>query len=160
MQADEGAVRQVDPMQPVQTPAMGSANDPFAVKLSVHLGGGWDLHAEALSKGGAIRVVTGTPALRARPVPCGERHRLVVEEQIRVAVWLPLRTPTAPKLERAGDPEIACVKADDVVADVKDAAVARPCAPERNRLDVACGRHTIAGRRHGLRFSRRAAGRL
>jgi hypothetical protein len=46
------------------------------------------------------------------------------------------------------------------VADVKDAAVARPLAPERDRLDVACGCHSIAGRCHDSRFSRRAGGRL
>ena len=141
VEQDEGAVRQVRPRHPVETPAMGATNDPLAVQLSIHLGSSRDVDAETLSPGGTIRVVARSPALRARPMSGGERDRLVVEEQIRIAMRLPLRMPTALKLERAGDPEIAGVKAGDVVADVKDAAVARPLAPERDRLDVACGCH-------------------
>jgi hypothetical protein len=51
--------------------------------------------------------------------------------------------PAASELERAGNPEIACVKADDLVPGVKDAAVARPRAPERDRLDVTRWRYAI-----------------
>ena len=46
----------------------------------------------------------------------------VVEVQEREVVRLPLLVPAASELERAGDPEIACVEADDLVARVKDAA--------------------------------------
>jgi hypothetical protein len=63
---------------------------------------------------------------------------------------LPLLMPAASELECAGDPESACVEADDLVAGVKDAAVARPRAPKRDRFDVTRWRYTIAGGRHDL----------
>src|SRR5258705_10263639 len=63
---------------------------------------------------------------------------------------LPLLMPAPSKLERAGDPEVACVEVDDLAAGVKDAAVARPCTPERDRFDVTSWRYTITGRRHGV----------
>src|SRR6185437_8530918 len=63
---------------------------------------------------------------------------------------LPLLMPAPLELERAGDPEIACVEADDLVAGVKDAPVARPRTPERDRLDVPSWCYTITGRRHGV----------
>src|SRR5205823_4791106 len=51
-------------------------------------------------------------------------------------------------LERAGDPEVACVEADDLMAAVEDAPVARPRTPERDRFNVTSWRYTITGRRH------------
>ena len=63
---------------------------------------------------------------------------------------LPLLMPAPPELERARDPEIACVEADDLAAGVKDAPVARPRAPERDRFDVPSWCYTITGRRHGV----------
>jgi hypothetical protein len=63
---------------------------------------------------------------------------------------LPLLMPAPSKLERAGDPEVACVEADDLVAGVKDAPVARPRTPQRDRFDVTSWCYTITGRRHGL----------
>ena len=66
----------------------------------------------------------------------GEGDRFVVEVQERVVMRLPLLMPAASELERAGDPEVACVEADDLAAGVEDAAVARPRAPERDRFDV------------------------
>jgi hypothetical protein len=63
---------------------------------------------------------------------------------------LPLLMPAPSKLERAGDPEVACVEADDLVAGVKDAPVARPRTPQRDRFDVTSWCYTITGQRHGL----------
>ncbi len=63
---------------------------------------------------------------------------------------LPLLMPAPSELERTGDPEVACVEADDLVAGVKDAPVARPRTPERDRFDVTSWRYTITGRRHGV----------
>ena len=80
----------------------------------------------------------------------GEGDGFVVEVQKRVVMGLPLLMPAASELECAGDPEIACVEADDLVAGVKDAAVARPRAPKRDRFDVTRWRYTIAGRRHDV----------
>src|SRR5207249_2484230 len=68
------------------------------------------------------------------------------EEQERVVMRLPLLVPAVAELERAGDPEVARVEADDLLAGVKDPAIARPGTPERDRLDVARRRHPIAGR--------------
>jgi len=79
-----------------------------------------------------------------------EGDRFVVEIQERVVMRLPLLMPASLELERAGDPEIACVEADDLAAGVKDAPVARPCTPERDRFDVPSWCYTITGRRHGV----------
>jgi hypothetical protein len=46
---------------------------------------------------------------------------------------LPLLMPAPSELERAGDPQVARVEADDLVAAVKDAPVARP----RTRSGIA-----------------------
>jgi hypothetical protein len=61
---------------------------------------------------------------------------------------LPLLMPAPSELERAGDPEVACVEANDLVAAVEDAPVARPRTPERDRFDVTSWCYTITGRRH------------
>ena len=79
-----------------------------------------------------------------------EPRGFVVEVQKRVVMRLPLLMPAASELECARDPEIACVEADDLVAGVKDAAVARPRTPKRDRFDVTRWRYTIAGRRHDV----------
>ena len=60
-------------------------------------------------------------------------------------VRLPLLMPAVSEFERAGDPQIACVEADDLLAGVKDAAVARPRTPERDRFDVTRWRYAISG---------------
>ena len=81
-------------------------------------------------------------------MPGGEGDGLVVEEEERVVVRLPLLAPAAAELERADDPEVACVEADDLPAAVKDAAVAGPGAAQRDRLDVAQRGYAIATRCH------------
>src|SRR5580765_1340661 len=70
-----------------------------------------------------------------------------MEVQERVMPRLPLLMPAPSELERAGDPEIACVEADDLATGVKDPPVARPRTPERDRLDVPSWCCTITGRR-------------
>jgi len=79
-----------------------------------------------------------------------EGDRFVVEIKERVVMRLPLLMPATLELEHAGDPEVACVEADDLAAGVKDAPVARPRAPERDRFDVPSWCYTITGRRHGV----------
>jgi hypothetical protein len=79
-----------------------------------------------------------------------EGDRFVVEVQERVVMRLPLLMPAPSELERTGDPEVACVEADDLVAGVKDATVARPRTPEWDRFDVTSWCYTITGRRHSL----------
>ncbi len=71
-----------------------------------------------------------------------------MEIQERIVMRLPLLMPAPSELERAGDPEVACVEADDLMAAVKDAPVARPRTPERDRFDVTSWCYTITGRRH------------
>jgi len=86
----------------------------------------------------------------------GEGDGFVLEEEECVVVRLPLLMPAASELEDAGDPEITCVEADDLVPGVKDAAVAGPRTPQWDRLDVTRGRYAIPGRHYVLwaRFSR------
>ena len=63
---------------------------------------------------------------------------------------LPLLMPAPSEIERAGDPEVACVEADDLVTGVKGAPVTRPRTPERDRFDVTSWCYTITGRRHSV----------
>jgi hypothetical protein len=65
-------------------------------------------------------------------------------------VRLPLLMPAASELERAGDPEITCVEADDLVPGVKDAAVTGPRTPQWDRFDVTRWRYAIPGRHYVL----------
>ena len=105
---------------------MGSADDPLAVQLLVdQLGRRW-VDAEALRPSCAIGVVAVAAAFGARAMSGREGNRFVVEIEECVVVRLPLLMPAASELEGAGDPEIACVEADDLVSGVKDAAVAGP----------------------------------
>jgi hypothetical protein len=73
----------------------------------------------------------------------GERDGLVVEVEEGVVTRLPLLTPAAPELERAGDPEIARVETDDLPAGVEDAAVPRPRPAQWKRLDLAQRRDSV-----------------
>src|SRR6185295_4899864 len=100
--------------------------------------------------GRAIGVVAISPAFRARAMSGSEGDRFVVEIQKRVVMRLPLLLPAPLELERTGDPEVACVEADDLVAGVKDAPVARPRTPERDRFDVPSWCYSITGRLHGV----------
>src|SRR5207248_1802892 len=114
----------------------------------VHLFRRRHIDSEALGPRVAIVVVARAPALRARAVSGGEGDGFVVEVQERVVMRLPLLVPPAPEIERAGDPEVARVKADDLPAGMKNAAVARPRTPERDRFDLAHRRDTVARRCH------------
>ena len=86
-----------------------------------------------------------------------------MEVQERVVTRLPLLMPASPKLERASDPKVARVEADDLVTGMEDAAIARPGTAKwdsRNdpsashdfALDSCASRDPIggaAGRAHG-----------
>ena len=65
------------------------------------------------------------PAATA-PRPSANADRFVVEVEECVVMRLPLLMPAPAKLERACDPEIACVEANDFAAAMEYAAVARP----------------------------------
>src|SRR3954447_8833624 len=89
----------------------------------------------------------------------GEGHRLVVEEEPGEVMRLPLLPPPAAELERACDPEVARVEADDLPPGMEDAAVSRPGAAQRDGHDVAHRRDSVAGRpgrRHYFGGSERA----
>jgi hypothetical protein len=116
------------------------------MQLPVHHSRRRHIDPEPLGPGRAIGVVAISPAFRARAVSGSEGDRFVVEIQERVVMRLPLLMPAPSELERAGDPEVACVEADDLVAAVKDAPVARPRTPERDRFDVTRWCYTITGR--------------
>ena len=134
----------------MKTSAVGPANDPLAMQLPVHHLRRRHIDPEPLGPSRAIGVVAFSPALRAGAMSGSEGDRFVVEIQERVVMRLPLLMPAPSELERAGDPQVACVEADDLVAGVKDAPVARPCTPERDRFDVTSWCYTITGRRHGV----------
>jgi hypothetical protein len=154
VEQNESAVRQVGPRQPVKTAAVGPPNDPLAMQSPVHHLRQRHIDPEALGPGRAIRVVTRSPAFGARAMSGSEGDRFVVEIEERVVMWLPLPMPAPLELEHAGDPEIARVEADDLVAGVKDAAVARPRAPKRDRFDVTRG---VTRLREGVTMSYRSS---
>jgi hypothetical protein len=130
---------------------VGSADDPLGMQLLVHQLRRRRIDAEALSPGCAVGVVAVAAAFGAWAMSGGEGDRFIVEIEECVVMWLPLLMPAAAKLERAGDPEIACVEADDLVAAVKDAAVARPRTSKRDRLDLTHWCNAITGRHHIVR---------
>jgi hypothetical protein len=129
VEQNEGAVRQIGPRQPVKASAVGPANDPLAMQLPIHHLRRRHIDCEPLGPGLAIAVVTISPAFGARAMSGSERDRFVVEVQERVVMRLPLLIPAPSELKRAGDREVACVEADDLVTGVKDAPVARPRTP-------------------------------
>src|ERR1700693_1549599 len=141
----------------MQTPAVRVTDDPLAMQPLVHLLCRWFIDSEACSPGGAIGVVAIAPAFRAGAVPGSEGDCFIVEIQEGVVVRLPLLMPATAKLERAGDPEIARVKADDLVARMENAAVARPGTPEWDGFDVTHWRHTISCWSHVVSSARRPA---
>jgi hypothetical protein len=145
---NEGAVRQVGPTQPVKTSAVGPANDSLAMQLPVHQLRRRHVDAEPLGPSRAVGVVAISPAFRAWAMSGSEGDRFVVEIQERVVMRLPLLMPAPLELERACDPEVAYVEADDLIAAVKDAPVPGPRTSERDRFDVTSWRYTITGRRH------------
>jgi hypothetical protein len=136
----------------VETATVGSADDALSVQLLVDHLRGRRIDAEAFSPCCAVGVVTVAAAFGAWAMPGRKRDRLVVEEQECVVVRLPLLMPAAAKLERAGDPEIACVEADDLVAAVEDAAVAGPRTPKRDCLDLAQWCNTVTSSQSRFRI--------
>ena len=110
-------------MKPFVTPV-----EPVAVQPRVHVVS-TDPFAERGCPRVAVALVVRVPALTTRPVTGRKGNRLVVEEQRRVAPWLPpWRTPPA-ELEHARDPALAVPRAHDVVASVQAAAIPHEHAP-------------------------------
>jgi hypothetical protein len=84
------------------------------------------------------------PALAAGTVPGGKGDRLVVEEERRPAVRDPQLAVAAAELERAGDPKVPAVEADDLASLVKDPTVAGPGAAQRRGDDLARWRDSVS----------------
>ena len=141
----EGAVGEVGPGRGEDASAMGPAHDPLAVQLPIHQPRRRDTDLEPLGPSEPVRVVAVAATFRARTMSSGKGDGLVMEVEVGVVMRLPLLMPAAAGLERAGDPEVARVKADDLPARMNDAAVPRPGAAERDRLDVAHRRDAVAG---------------
>jgi len=141
-------VRQVRPPNIVQSSAVAAPRYPLPVKLAINLLRGRDAHIEADGPGFAVCVVAPSPALRAGTMSGCEGDCLVVEKQIRVAVRLPLLSPSSSELERTRDPEIAGVKTNDVSAAMEDTPVARPRTSKRDSYDIPPRGNAIARRRH------------
>jgi hypothetical protein len=68
---------------------------------------------------------------------CCERNGFVVEEEPREPAGAKELAVPAAKLERADDPEVGRVEADDLSTAVQTAAVAGPCAAQWDGHDVA-----------------------
>src|SRR6202035_1904740 len=75
---------------------------------------------------------------------CSEGDRFVLEIQPREVMRPPLLVPASPELERAGDPEIACMEAEDLVAGMKNPAITRPGTARRDGLDITHGGDAIS----------------
>ena len=123
---------------------MGAAEDPLVVEALVHLAGGGRRPTLRLCPGMFVGDVFAVPALAARTVPGGEGDRLVVEEERRPAVRDPELAVAAPELQRAGDPEVPGVEADDLPALVEDPTVPGPGAAQRRGDDLPRRRDSIA----------------
>src|SRR5579862_3449947 len=154
LEQDEGAVGQLRPRQSVQTSSVRAAEDPLAVESPVDQRRRRYVDPEPLGPGRAVAVVALAPTLGAGAMSGREGHGFVVEVQKRVVMRSPLLVPAAPELERARDPEIAGMKADDVAPGMQDPAIAGPRAAQREGLDLAHRRHPITRRRPVLRSNR------
>jgi hypothetical protein len=98
------------------------------MKPPVHFSGRRRRATLRLGPGLFVGEVFAVPALIAGTVPRGESDRLVVEEERRPAVRDPQLAVAAAELERAGDPEVPAVEADDLASLVEDPTVAGPGA--------------------------------
>src|SRR5581483_224481 len=145
---DERAVGEIGPRQRMEPPPVRPGHEPFPVQPPVHLGGRRPVDTQPIRPGGPVGVVGGPPALGAGPVPGGERDGLVVEEQQRVVVRLPLLLPPPPELQCAGDPQIPAVEPDDLPPPVEDPPVPGPRAPPGKGHDVPQRCHPIPCRPH------------
>jgi hypothetical protein len=81
-------------------------------------------------------------------MPGRERNGFIVEEQERVVVWLPLLLPSSSELERASDPQVTAMEADNVGAAMQDPAISGPCASERDGHDLPYGGDVVLGCGH------------
>ena len=124
--------------------AVGPADDPLSMELLVHLMRRRQIDLQPLRPGGAVGVEALAPTFRARAMSGGEGDGLVMEVQKGEVMRLPLLMPAAAELERARDPQVAGVKADDLPAGMDDAAVSGPGAAERDGHDVTRRRDSIA----------------
>ena len=143
---DERARRQVGPAHLVQPAPVRAADDALSVELTIELLGAEQSLTCPGGHRGAEGVVVDAATQGAGSVSGRERDRLVVEEEDREVVWLPLRQAPVPELEGAGDPEVARVVADDLTLCVQDAAVAEPGTTQGNRDDVTRWCDAVASR--------------
>lgn len=145
----EGPVRKPTPRHLMQTSPVRAAYDPLGVQLPVHLASGWWRRTRLrVPPCLAVSRVAGMTTLAARPMTGRQRHRLIKEEEPCEPSGEPLLVPPAPKAQRADDPQIAGMKADDPLSVVQPPAVARERSAQRKRLDVSQRCHTILSR-HG-----------
>src|SRR5579862_9765649 len=112
----------------MEAPTMGSADDSLGVEPAVDVPCRRELLSDPGDPRGPIGVVRVASAQRAWPVTRRERDRLVVEVEPGEVARPPLLVPPASELERARDPEVARVEADDLAARMQDPAVAGPRA--------------------------------
>jgi hypothetical protein len=94
-------------------------------------------------------------------MPGRKRNGFVVEEQEREMVWLPLLLPPSAELERASDPQVTAMEADNVGAAMQDAPVPGPRTPARDGHDLPSGSDAVAGwghQRHSPKSSSRLIG--
>jgi hypothetical protein len=144
---DEGPVREIvelDPMEP-SIPCPGV--DPLGVELEIDC-----IRTDGLAVPPSPDVtevdVVLAPAERTGPVTRGERCRLVQEEQLRELARLQQRTPVpAPEFQPAGDPPSygpLSSNAPEIVVQTATVAVHEPARGMRD--EVAEGRHAVLER--------------
>ncbi len=97
--------------------------------------------------------------LGARPVASGERDGLIVEEEPSESPRKPLLIPPVSEAQRADDPQVAGMKADDPAAVMQPAAIAGERTAERKRLDVSERRYSVLLAHHAV-STRSVAGML
>jgi CheY-like chemotaxis protein len=137
VEQNEGAVRQIEPRQPVNASAVGPADDPLSMELLVHLMRRRQIDLEPLRPGGAVGVVALAPTFRARAMSGGEGDGFVLEVQKRVVMRLPLLMPAASELECAGDPGSLAWKR--TISWPSEGCGCPSTRPEADRFDVTVG---------------------
>ena len=152
---DERAVRKLLERHGVQA-ALPVLGKPLRVELGIDRIGP-ACAGVTVAPDGAEALVVLPAAQRAGPMPCGERRRLVEEEQLGEAAGLQQRSPQpAAELEPAGDPAPAVVPpADLAVLVVQAAAVSVDEPPCRIGDQLAERSDPVSQRHRGLNLSGR-----
>lgn len=142
----ERAVRQRGQRRGMPPPSAGRVA-PCGVQDAVHVPGVRCWWQSGRRPGGAEGPVVGAPAFGAGPVPVGEGHGLVEEEELGEPARPQKRPAAALELRQAGDPEFRTpLPPDDARIVVQAAAVAEQQPARGVSDDVREGRDAVPQR--------------